>query len=214
MFPMKEKSEMKKMIVLTALLAVAFAGVAQADIQVTWIGALGFYNHDVVGAPAVPGDYILNEGGSAPAYLIWSPNNVIDSLFGLPAIPGVVAATGDDIILATFNGANSPFGDYDAGTAVYTDLAFGETLATGYIYARIFEDALADGVYYNDGPIVSAAGYAFTGSEPPVLYDHNQGDDPVNGGQCTEQLTVVPEPSTILLSILGLGVIMVRRFRK
>ena len=205
---------MKKMIVLTALLAVAFAGIAQADIQVNWWANLGFYNHDVVGAPAVPGDYILNDGGSAPAYLIWSPNNVIDALTALPVIPGVVAATGDDVILATFGGAASPFGDYDAGTSIYTDLAFGQTLATGYIYARIFEDALADGVYYNDGPIVSAAAYAFTGSEPPVTYNHNQGDDPINGAQCDTQLNVIPEPSTILLSILGLGVIMVRRFRK
>ena len=205
---------MKKMIVLTALLAVAFAGAASADIQVDWLADLGFYNHGVVGAPAAPGDYILNDGGSAPAYLIWSPNNVIDSLFGLPAIPGVVAATGDDIILATLGGANTPYADYTAGVSVYTDLAFGETLATGYIYARIFEDALADGVYYNDGPIVAAALYSYTGSEPPQAYNHNTGDDPINGGQCTDQLTVVPEPSTILLSILGLGVIMVRRFRK
>jgi len=205
---------MKKMIVLTALLAVAFAGVSQADIQVNWWSNLGFYNHDVVGAPTAPDDYILNDGGSAPAYLIWSPNNVIDSLTNLLPVPGVVAATGDDIILATFNGAASPYGDYDAGIAAYTDLAFGETLASGYIYARIFEDALADGVYYNDGPIVSAAAYGYTGSEPPVLYDHNVGDDPINGAQCDTQLNVIPEPSTILLSLVGLGVIMVRRFRK
>jgi len=58
------------------------------------------------------------------------------------------------------------------------------------------------------------AAYSYTGSEPPVDYNHNLGDDPTWGGQCDQQLTVIPEPSTILLSILGLGVIMVRRFRK
>ena len=206
---------MKKMIVLTALLAVAFTGIVQADIRVNWVGTVGFYDHTATpGSPADPGDYILNDGGSAPVYLIWSPNNVIDSLTNLLPVPGVVAATGDDIILATFGGAQTPYGIYDAAVNSFLDATYGVTLTTGYIYARIFEDALADGVYYNDGPIVSAAPYSYTGSEPPVTYDHNTGDDPFWGGQCDTQVNVIPEPSTILLSLVGLGVIMVRRFRK
>jgi len=39
-------------------------------------------------------------------------------------------------------------------------------------------------------------------------------DSSVTGQFAVDQLIVIPEPSTIMLSILGLGVIMVRRFRK
>lgn len=207
---------MKKMMVLTVLLVFAVVSVAQADIRVNWVGFLGFYDHtETPGAPADPGGYILADGGSAPVYLIWSPDNVIENLLNISAVSEVrpVIDGGNDIVLGTFNGANSPYGDYDAGVNTFLDVTYGETLTTGYIYARIFEDALADLVYYNDGPIVAAAPYVFTGSEPPVDYNHNAGD-PAAGDQCNQQLTVIPEPSTVLLSLLGLGVIMVRRFRK
>jgi len=208
---------MKKAVVLTVLLAVAFVGVAQADIQVNWGGLTGFYNHTAVpGSPADPGDYLLSGGGSVMAYLIWSPDNAIDNLTLISAAVLVrpLVDGGNDILLNSFSVVNNPYADYAAGPAQYLNANFGgNTLQTGYIYARIFEGPVADLVYYNDGPIVSAAPYTFTGSEPPVLYDQNTGD-PAAGGQCDQQLTVIPEPSTIMLSILGLGMIMVRRFRK
>lgn len=206
---------MKKMIILTAMLAVAFAGAASADIRVDWSGGTGFYVHTATpGAPADPGDYLLAGGGSVMAYLIWSPLNAIDALTALPAIPGAVPVTGDDIILDSFSVVNSPYADYSAGVSDYLNANFGgAVLQNGYIYARIFEGPVADGVYYNDGPIVAASTYLYTGSEPPQVYNHNTGDD-AWGGQCDTQLNVIPEPSTILLSLVGLGVIMVRRFRK
>jgi len=182
-----------------ALVAMA-ATPAAADIQVNWLATLGFFANDAVdpGNPAVPGDYIRD--GSQPgaggvlAVLIWSPDATIDPPLATGASPAVgsPAGTENDVVLNVHTGAFAPFGDYSPGTTVYTNSSFGgANLQGGFIYARIFQDLSADaGDFYNDGMIVSAVPYLFTGGEPPVQYDHNSGDDPFFGGQLDSQLVV------------------------
>ncbi len=187
----------------------------RADLQVNWLATLGFFAEDAADPnnPSVPGDYIRD--GSQPgaggviARLLWSQDNS----FGTITSGGTGTTEPDDIVLNTHLGAFSPFADYSAGTTVYTNVAFGETLQNGYLTAVINQDSAFDvGDYYNQGPIVSALPYNFTGGEPPVQYDHNTGDDAFFGGQLDSQ--VVPEPSAGGLFLVAIGGTLLRRKRR
>lgn len=162
------------------------------DIQVNWVGGLGFYRFGASYPPSDPSDYILHSSqstsGVALCQLIWSPDTTIN-----PADPTNAAnswLSGNDILLSAFTNTSIPYANYDVGTRLYSNSVYGQTLQSGYIYARVFQDSNpGPGEHYNDSPIFTGTVYQGMPPIPPQMLDHNQGDDPVYGGQLDHTMT-------------------------
>jgi hypothetical protein len=159
-------------------------------------------------------------------YLVWSLDQtyetpVAGSIPSAPGTPGLTStAWGNDYILSGWNTPNpNELGSLpDDGGANYGDgLVTGGTIESGYIYVIIFQDgtpsvndyygrssfvAVGDTVPPNPSPLTTVDVTAGLGGNPFVV-----GSVGVGG----QGLQVVPEPSSIALLGLGLGLVALRR---
>jgi hypothetical protein len=155
--------------------------------------------------------------------LVWSSDQTYElpttSIPGAPT-PGVTAAAwGSDYILAEWNTPNpNPSGVLpDDGGASYGDSLVGGAIESGYIYVIMFQDgtpnlndfygrstfvAVGDTVDPNPSPLTTVDVTVGLGGNPFVV-----GSVGVGG----QGLQVVPEPSSIALLGLGLGLVALRR---
>jgi len=188
---------MKKIFSILAAsgMAIAAATTASADINVAWAGSFGFIPEGGDGSVG-----ILGSGESTVAQLIFST----DDMIGEALVGG--ETSGDDYVLATFNITNSggAFEDY----ASFSAPNFVTGFQTGYVYGRIFDsDNVVAGTKYYNGPIVATQDIIPPAS--PQSYDLNTNF--VTGNAL--DMTVVPEPTTLALLVLGVGTMVFRRRR-
>lgn len=193
----------KKLLVTAAALS---ATLAYGNINVAWQGSSGFFANGSAGN--YPADGINNfNGGSTLAQLIWSADDVAND-----AVATGDFTSGNDILLSTYTVVGPPadnFAYFVAPVAVYLDATFGQALANGWVYARIFQDTTPEvNDFYYTSRLLDAT--AYTGNEAPQLVELNT--DIVNGNELDQQ--IVPEPS--ILAFLGMGglLMVIRRNRK
>jgi hypothetical protein len=215
----------KSALALLVLLCLAFAFSAQADYQVNW-GATdgGFY------FAASPRDGILGAGtgNSTIAQLIWSDDAIADDADSTlsPDFTDPSEVLLDEAII-TENGVIEDPANEDAyaqfGLQAYT---VDGSYSTGYLYARIFQQAYGDPLdrenmtiqnddWYFIGPIIPVS-VAMSGSS--YDYELNSGlfgGDAIDTEPYYEEYEVrqvVPEPGSFAL--FALGAVLVRLVRR
>ncbi|HMP35772.1 MAG TPA: PEP-CTERM sorting domain-containing protein [Kiritimatiellia bacterium] len=192
---------MKKTIVSSIIAAFAFASVASANINVTWLGDAGFYKIDDVTG-------ITDGGNNALAQLIFTPVNQ----YGQAGVGGAVAA-GESVLktfILTDSGGADPYG-------TFVDQYVG-TFQVGFIYARVFDGGTANpanivnGTWYYNSPIIATVNNV-TPDSPNIFNIQGGNPSPGNGGFGDTLFLQVPEPSTMAFLGIG-GMILALRRRK
>lgn len=210
---------MKKLITIVAALLVVGTMTVQASISINLGITGGFLDHNGTTYPAD-----LWAGGGL-MQLIWSTVNAYSpSQISNPAgeEPGVLP--GYVILWSGTLGNVDTWPDDQDGANSYDDTDVGGNILAGYLYARVFETALpVEGTWYASSLIYDSSTAPTNGSSLPDLpIDMTEGTDsffadppgarlqPLDHGQ----VTLVPEPSTLLLALAGVGMLVYRRFRK
>ena len=202
-----------KAIAAGVLAAVVGTGVALADIE------FSASNNNQISNPGT-GNPIMNETGQD--YLIeilWSAGDPSGSAPGI----GGGAGAGEYLLTSATNGGYSgPNGAYSGyyglayglfGTANYGDGSVGGAdVNSGYVYSRIYENTpIGAGPWYLQppmaGPSISESRPA--GGTPPLPPDFD-----LDNGAGALDSQVIPEPGSVLLVAIGVGTILVRRFRR
>ena len=122
-------------------------------------------------------------------------------------------------VLATFSTSGDGYWFYDVNQFPVPGVA-GQYVG-GYVFQRVFDTPFgndpADGSYYADGPLSAALGNADANPAPaPTVSFFFQSSAPwpsPGGFTLTEQLSVVPEPTTWALIGIGALAIFIRRRR-
>jgi hypothetical protein len=183
----------KKTKALALLMGLAVA--SYGDVKMTWVASGGFF------FSATPEVGILGDatGNSTFAQLIYS----VDLYADVAGVGGV--ATGDDVVWDTANiledGVANDSEFYDS-YALFDDY-YSRTFASGYVYARIFQDNnIGVGDWYFYTPMLALQD--ITGINPSQSLQMNADTtygDAIDSGSTVAQ--VVPEPAAI--GLIGLG---------
>lgn len=209
---------------LTSILVVCSTLALQAGTSVTWYFDYGMFPHNSV-------DLVSGSGVAASQDILWQlvyagPNNQLDDISagqGLGnAVNGYVASGSDDQVLFS---RTVPMG---GGTALEDGNSFGEwldgfpsksenatTLPVGsLLYMRVFEGPTpVDGTYFWE----STSTLAWENkdlTDPFRVSQVFQGNTAAGAGDMVnQQIQIVPEPSTVALVLLGLGIVGYRRFK-
>ena len=185
---------MKKLFLLAALMAVAVP-VAWADVTVTMRNSSGcYYPTSTDKLPA-----------GAFVQLIWS----LDNAYATP-LDGAIDSPAGDFVL--FSGTTVSDGGYTNdmdGSVFYTDANVGgNPINSGYLYIYIYQDGTPQfGDFYGRSSIVATS--------PGILTNLVNIAPAVSGKNVLSTYTVgiVPEPSSIALLLVGLGLIGYRKLR-
>ncbi|MBP7829356.1 MAG: PEP-CTERM sorting domain-containing protein [Kiritimatiellae bacterium] len=223
-------------VVLCALLA---CSVANADISVelnTAVGALMVHGGTTFDADALPAGSMIQ--------LVWSTLNAYspsytpylqsDAQGNNIVQPGVgvnywILWTGYTPVSAT-PGTIESAADIDGNFDYLNSHVGGNNVNAGYIYARIFDAAAPIvGTWYASSVIFDTSTFAVRPPAPGDPTPAPSAMDVVNGAPSTFEGTgdyegvffnpadhgqVVPEPSTIMLALAGVGLLVYRRLRK
>lgn len=199
-------------MVAVVAVALVLGSIAQADVNMnTWGNSWGIYAF----GQGAGGSYITN---GTLVQLIWSPDNAISPLDGLN--PNMLDLS--EKLMYVTNGPEAggwglivtDLDDPAGGNFIYNDTTFGVTLANGWIYCRVFDEAVPfTGGHYFESALVDANEWT---NVPPVWtsLDITQGGtDP--GFAVNQVIGVIPEPMSMALFGLGLvSVAILRRRRK
>lgn len=198
---------MKKLVAI--MLAVVSANSVFAGIAVNWRALTGFYNADVVGVPLDPNDYINFGGGSAVAYLVYSPtgtltldlNNLAGGLVGGDNV--LVLISGNPVTQVT----DTPYGNFTYANQAEIVGAYGS--ATARVWSRVIDTTAPAGYVfqYFDSPSVAAPLYNVN---QPALIDL-VGQSGSEGQIGDQMIGVVPEPSVLAFLAIGGIALAVRR---
>lgn len=191
-----------KKIILAAVAGIMVSTTAMADIAISWYGDTGFYNWNAPVSPTDP-DYINFGGGSATAYLIWSPDATIDPVNS--ANTGLVS--GNDVVIDSLTVNNAPYGDYANGPEVYVG-----AYQNAFVYIRIVDTTGPSGStqYYNSTTLATVA---YDPLNPVVQFQNNNSVAGAGSG-LGDRMVLVPEPATFAFMGIGGLLLALRRMRR
>jgi len=183
----------------------------QAGTSVDWYDGAGFYPHGAADVTsATPGTGIA-ASQAVIWQLIWAGgNNAIDIVDTGNSAGGYVY--NDDVVLATRNvPANDPtYTEWVYGTAGQFSLFQSGTTYAGVFYQRVLSSTTPSvGDWYYNSPTLAAVNW--TSGDPDQVFDGNS--NPSLGGDAMN-VQIVPEPSSMALLAIGLGVVALRRMRR
>lgn len=204
---------MKKIIVALTLLVSATS--AFAGTSVAWYFGYGMYPHgasDLVTTTPGTGVAAVN---SVTWQLVWAgADNTIDIVDASNSGLGYVSD--DDVVLQTRTTAAGGDASFDEWLYNADIPAWYETSTTygGYAYIRVFQDTTpANGEwYYNSGTVALNNIDTTNPLRTPDFIDGNPST--TAGNALNVQIVPVPEPSTVGLLLVGVGLIAARRFRR
>jgi hypothetical protein len=182
----------------------------QAGTSVDWGFGWGVYQH---GAPDLTDGTAGTTAVAASQPVLWQlvvAGTAIDPVD--PFNPGAGYVGGDDMVLAsriTPAGGGGGFGEWLTGTAVSeSSTSYAGQLA----FIRVFQSATAvGGEWYYDSPTIVLNNIDTT--DPLRLAQTLEGNTDVNNQGNALNMQIVPEPSTVALVLLGLGIVGYRRFK-
>jgi len=175
-----------KKIGLVVFLAIFSTVSARAMVNIKWWSSNGITD-------MTAGDLVM---------LIYSPSNSLSAIN--PSSPTSVAAW--EAVLDSQGGIN---GGFDLGPV---DFGTGNQYEGGYAFVRAFSTATPTiGDYYMESTLAMLSSYPLPNSTTPVQIDLA----PSAKSFATDgTMLVIPEPGTLAFGLIGLGVVVARRFRK
>jgi len=201
---------MKKVMPFVVCLVTLVNTAVYAGTSVDWFSLGGFYPN---GAPDVTSS-TPGTGVAATQAVIWQliwtgTDNAIGIVDVNNSANGYVSD--NDVVLATRNvAANDPtYTEWVYGGAGHFPLFASGTTYVGSFYQRILSDTTpAVGEWYYNSPKVTAINWA--SGDPDQSIDGNS----VSGIGDAMNVQIVPEPSSMALLAIGLGVVALRRMRR
>ena len=202
---------MKKMI-LTLVALMGFTCASQAGINVQWFVAFGMYPF---GAPDptdfTPGTGLLanNVTGNTLFQLVFAGSDNLADIVD-PSNSGGGYVSDDDVVLDSrviVDGADG-YDEWMFNNVIptpYTDAVF----TPGSVYARVFHDATpSSGEFYFDSSLL-----VLSDESLDIAFTQALSPDDSAGGRALN-LTIVPEPSSLVLAGAGVLLVMLRRKMK
>ena len=190
--------------------------VSYAGTSVDWFFSWGMYPQGTTGSglqAALPAGVAQSQ--AVLWQLLYSSDNIADPVDASNSgLGGLGYYSGNDTVLAyrtTPAGGDATYDSqlYTAGTQPAYESA---TTYTGYFYLRVFQSTSPTvGQWYYDSPKIEAKFTDLTdsGRSPQLL---NGNTDGFNKGDAPNvQIQIVPEPSSMALLAIGLGVVALRR---
>lgn len=158
--------------------------------------------------------------------LVWSQDTSFATPIGgqIPGVGGQYA--GGDVVLfrdyttvAGYWDAGAPRQDLDSSAKYTTALNLPSgypDINSGYLYALVFANGtpVAGDKYLVSGLVGSGGAASLPDADNPLNQIPKLDVTPLGSTQTLSMTVAVPEPSTVGLLLLGVGVIAVRRFRK
>lgn len=152
-------------------------------------------------------------------HLVWSADDVYSAPTGgsIPSV-GDQYAGGDYLLFSAATTATSGWsGDFDGSATYNNGNVGGANINLGYVYAFVFQDGVPQaGDWYARSAMITGLGDASLPTPPPPdSLDVSPSSvarmvvHPASGGY-----QVVPEPSTVGLLLVGIGLVAARRFRR
>ena len=210
----------KKMMVL----AVAFGLVvnaAHAGLLINWYGDWGFYPNGAASLTTVTVGTGVAAVNNVLWELVWTGPNGVANLPD-PSNSGAGYAGGDDVVYdfrVITAGGSAGFDEWlyrSPYPQAYSNATYSLAGSSNF-YSRVFQDTSpAVGEHYYDSTNLYLVAANKDVTEPttiPQSYDVNQ-DSVTRGDALYLTITAIPEPTTIALGLVGLGALLVRRFRR
>jgi hypothetical protein len=202
-----------KLLVLSITLAVASISYGGISISYSTSSPIKWWN----------GASLVNLPAGCLVQLIWSADSSIETAYDtlIPSTGGQYGG-GDYVLLSKPTTSIGGFTDTQMdGTASYQDVNVGgANILSGYVYVMVFGSATPSlGTYYG----VSSLAFPLNnvdGSPPgsPNVLNVSPSPGliigPVSQGGQGYQVVAVPEPSTVGLLLVGVGLMAARRFRR
>jgi hypothetical protein len=199
-----------KILPVVVALFVAVSG-AFAGTSVQWYFIYGMMEHG-------QSDLYNGTGVAANRDVLWQlvyagANGLPDDVSSANSGAGFVSA--DDVVLDSRTTTAGGSGIYDSWLYANPYPSPFETATTysGNVFIRVFQDTTpADQEWYYDSPTLATHNIDITDPlrNPDALNGNVLND---RGDALDKQIPVIPEPSTVALVLLGLGIVGYRRFK-
>lgn len=182
---------MKKLMIIAV--AAMVAGIASADLSVSWKSQVG-----AVSATSGGTDFLVG----STIQLIWSTSGAITTA-GSYDLAAAEAANDFYVLAENVTGANSL---WNLGLPLFTSADVGgNNINSGFFYTRFFQtDGTVDGEYFRDFAMGAGADYVYNALDGATTYSADVVPGGLNWiGANGTTVSVIPEPATI--GLFGLG---------